>query len=387
MAYYSGTFSCGHEGRVDIIGPGKDREWKRERAFSGMCPECYRKFKEEEKAKENAKAAEESKEMSLPELTGTEKQVAWANTIRLEFANDVYERIDCGCKHLSEKGKTQEHIDDFRERKTAPIDFFIQNHTDAKFWIDTVRNMMHQESVKLAHEEYKGYIEEVENLGQTVEEAKQEETVTVEPEEKKKEGVVKLTVDKNTVRAIYPKDDDFRKVVKRKGFTWNGSSWWIEITEFTGNADDRIAELGNKLLNNGFTVQFPSEEIKEKAVSGDFAPLNDKWIKWSEKRQKLAVEWPGYNDEMYQMAKKLPDARWHGRMTVPIEYYKEVMDFADMNGFSISKKATAKIEEYKAKEAGFEKVSAVTVKDPEEVDKLKQILEKSGAIEDLIDED
>lgn len=34
MAWYYGTFACGHEGRVNIIGPHKDRKWKKERAFS-----------------------------------------------------------------------------------------------------------------------------------------------------------------------------------------------------------------------------------------------------------------------------------------------------------------------------------------------------------------
>ena len=28
MAWYNGTFSCGHEGKVNIIGKAKDREWK-----------------------------------------------------------------------------------------------------------------------------------------------------------------------------------------------------------------------------------------------------------------------------------------------------------------------------------------------------------------------
>lgn len=41
---YSGTFSCGHEGKVNIIGKAKDREWKIERAFSNRsnrkCAYC-----------------------------------------------------------------------------------------------------------------------------------------------------------------------------------------------------------------------------------------------------------------------------------------------------------------------------------------------------------
>lgn len=38
MAWYEGTFACGHEGRVNIIGPQKDRGYKKERAFSRLCP-------------------------------------------------------------------------------------------------------------------------------------------------------------------------------------------------------------------------------------------------------------------------------------------------------------------------------------------------------------
>ena len=44
MAWYYGTYSCGHEGRVNIIGPTKDRQWKADRHFGHMCPECYVKF-------------------------------------------------------------------------------------------------------------------------------------------------------------------------------------------------------------------------------------------------------------------------------------------------------------------------------------------------------
>jgi len=181
MAYYSGTFSCGHEGRVDIIGPGKDREWKRERAFSGLCPECYRKFKAEQREAANEKAAEESKEMSLPELTGTEKQVAWANTIRVEYLNKILEVINDSCSDNFEDNDKSEK-DEYRAKRIAPIDFLIQNHTDARFWIDN-RQGSYRSIELIAKEEYEKHNEEVENLGQTLEESVKEETVTVDMKE------------------------------------------------------------------------------------------------------------------------------------------------------------------------------------------------------------
>ena len=42
MAWYSGTFYCGHEGYINIIGPLKNREKMREYKFSGLCPACCR---------------------------------------------------------------------------------------------------------------------------------------------------------------------------------------------------------------------------------------------------------------------------------------------------------------------------------------------------------
>ncbi len=43
---YTITFSCGHEGTVELFGPNKDRErkleWYRKQA---VCPDCYKEQK------------------------------------------------------------------------------------------------------------------------------------------------------------------------------------------------------------------------------------------------------------------------------------------------------------------------------------------------------
>ena len=43
MAWYNGTFSCGHEGRVNIIGKMSERQWKIDKYFSGVCEECKKR--------------------------------------------------------------------------------------------------------------------------------------------------------------------------------------------------------------------------------------------------------------------------------------------------------------------------------------------------------
>ena len=94
MAWYEGTYACGHEGRVNIIGPQKDRGYKKERAFSRLCPDCWQKERDEKIKKSNVESAELSKEYGFPDLTGTEKQTAWANTIRMELYKEINDKLD-----------------------------------------------------------------------------------------------------------------------------------------------------------------------------------------------------------------------------------------------------------------------------------------------------
>ena len=72
MAKYQVTFSCGHTATVQLLGKEADRQkkiaWYEE---NGLCPKCEKK-----------RIMAEAKEMGFPELTGSEKQVAWAGAIR-----------------------------------------------------------------------------------------------------------------------------------------------------------------------------------------------------------------------------------------------------------------------------------------------------------------
>ena len=68
MAWYYGTYSCGHEGRTNIIGPTKNRQWIADRRFMDLCPDCYKVYLEQEREKANALALEKAKEMESPEL-------------------------------------------------------------------------------------------------------------------------------------------------------------------------------------------------------------------------------------------------------------------------------------------------------------------------------
>lgn len=70
MAWYSGTFYCGHEGYINIIGPLKNREKMREYKFSGLCPACCREALLQSRNEQNAAARKAAARMELPPLGG-----------------------------------------------------------------------------------------------------------------------------------------------------------------------------------------------------------------------------------------------------------------------------------------------------------------------------
>ena len=122
---YQVTFSCGHEGRVDLFGKNSEREYKLEQFARNLCPECVaaQRAKKEEEAIVAAKAS------GLPELDGSEKQVAWATRIRqnliTEFSGwqkEDYEDFE----YLN--NKTKEQVNGLFEAALAI--------TRATFWIN-----------------------------------------------------------------------------------------------------------------------------------------------------------------------------------------------------------------------------------------------------------
>lgn len=82
MSKYQITRACGHEETIQIVGPTKDRDRKVAFEESKLCYDCWKARQAEERAAEAAKAAVEAQTSGLPTLTGSEKQIAWAETIR-----------------------------------------------------------------------------------------------------------------------------------------------------------------------------------------------------------------------------------------------------------------------------------------------------------------
>lgn len=76
--------TCGHVETLRLFGPGNERERQLSYEATRACLDCYR-------AQQVAASASIVEPAGLPALVGTEKQVAWATTIRVSLLAKVDE--------------------------------------------------------------------------------------------------------------------------------------------------------------------------------------------------------------------------------------------------------------------------------------------------------
>lgn len=135
MAWNEINYSCGHSDSIQMYGPIRDRESKKEWMERGVCPDCYRRQKEDERAKASQVAAEQAKASGLPALVGSDKQIAWAETIRknalASAQNNVLSR-EAFAALPADKQESGRGV--FEVVRTARDR--LETETSAKWWID-----------------------------------------------------------------------------------------------------------------------------------------------------------------------------------------------------------------------------------------------------------
>lgn len=120
MAKYEIHHICGHTSTVQIYGKYTYRYAEIERQEKMLCPDCY--------AEAQAKAiSDQAAEYELPALTGSPKQIAWAEKIRMQFINTILD------KKLKLAG--------------SPALEIIKSVTRAAYWIDH-RNQYYMDWLK-----------------------------------------------------------------------------------------------------------------------------------------------------------------------------------------------------------------------------------------------
>lgn len=342
---------CGDSYTINLVGPHKNREWRLEN-WDWTCDRCKEKTRQEE----NAKAAEANKDAGLPVLTGTVKMVAWAETIRKQ-------KVATLDAEMASRNMTDE-IDKNRF-EVAVVN--LKNKASARWWIEyrdvRVLELLRQEyqatETPLPPEEKK-----------IADEAKTEALIeaTVRPEKPITETIAEISVKGDTIEIVFPeKREDFRQIVRfNLGFTWVENRWQRTLKPTNGAPEDRVAEAGNKLLAAGFSIRIFDENLRVRAVYGHYEPESKRWVMARTINQFagwFAILWPK-GEDFYQAAKRLHGARYDKpSIVVPPEQFAEVLDFAEMYGFSISPGANKIIET--AKEIRDKALTAKTQTKPD----------------------
>lgn len=116
MAKYTINHTCGHQVTIHFFGKYEDRERRIAYLETCECEKCRR-------SKSNAAAAAAKDARGLTDLTGSEKQVAWANSIR----EAAYKCLDT-LSQFANNEQAKQMISNWKQKMDA--------QTQAKWWID-----------------------------------------------------------------------------------------------------------------------------------------------------------------------------------------------------------------------------------------------------------
>ena len=351
-------------------------EWAKSNII--QCDDCREKEREEEKAAANAKAAEAAKELKLPELTGTEKQIAWANTIRVKVFEQYSKVTESFTKFTPEK---QNQCAEEFEKLNEVADYLFNNKLSASFWIE------HRDlNIRILIRDFEKEVSIVE------EKAELQPIVAdyaVKPENTITDAVVEVKYSNSMLTVSFPnKNDVIIKECKSAKMNWNSKDlvWERKLSEMSGTTD-RIIEIGYKLLKAGIPVAIADEEIRKKAVAGEYKEECLLWV-MNGPDDKLRASWG--DGDWYEKSKRITGAKWSSEkrnMMVPVSSFKEIRDFAECNNFKVTTLAKEKMDEYEVEIERIKKVDVSEHVEVEKPDKLKEILKSSDDIpSDLLDD-
>lgn len=126
MAQYTLTHSCGHTTTEQLYGKSDERERKIKYLKTVPCTACTRQ--------QQIHTAQTST-ADLPKLTGSEKQIAWATTIRADLLRTVAEErasfLALGKRQGASDAQLAEQMGMFDTCTTK-----LHQQTSASWWID-----------------------------------------------------------------------------------------------------------------------------------------------------------------------------------------------------------------------------------------------------------
>lgn len=309
-------------------------------------------------------------------LSGSPKQVEWANRIRSKITKNLI-------MYYAFNSKKGMYFIEMDEDVIKKAERFILSKNKASFWIE------HREKDYFQFQrliESTLYFEEPKEKS-VIDEAKFESTIY--PNDQKTKVVAEIVFDEenNEIKIKSEKDSIVIKTVKSLHYDWSGKVWYRKTVPYKRDVADRIAEVGNKLLLAGVPIIIWDEAIRQKAIDGIFEKECFRWI--IKDKDMISIVWEFRSDELYRKAKRLPHAKWeNGGMDVPARYYAEIRDFAKINEFQITSPAEKLLSEAEEEEKTHKKTSIKEANMKiEQNTELEDILNSSREVlEDLKDD-
>jgi hypothetical protein len=125
MAWHTIIHNCGHVAEHDLRGSYAERQGRERTLGRADCWDCR-------KAAQSAAARVVAEQVALPALAGSDKQTAWAESLRL-VALDELARHKARVERLVRvKGLPADLVDAFDVR----VDALVRRQVDARWWID-----------------------------------------------------------------------------------------------------------------------------------------------------------------------------------------------------------------------------------------------------------
>ncbi len=126
------TRSCGHQEWVRSSALLRERDSVIARESRKLCAECYAAQRQQEAAERAAQAQQAAQAQSLPQLTGSDKQVAWASDIRQQMLAAIAD--------LRKQAQAAVENPERDPHRTAPVVLAVIDEmlrtAEARWWID-----------------------------------------------------------------------------------------------------------------------------------------------------------------------------------------------------------------------------------------------------------
>lgn len=373
MTTYTGICRCGHEGTIRIRRGQEDFKTQEEveKAFSEtLCKKCRYELKKRQEAECNEYIKDNFKALELPVLEGTEKQIAWASTIRQEMLI-IWEKhlIEDFIRPASLLSDIKTYGPAFDEKgnghKVADmLDKIIKNSTDiekkrlvADLFVSVLKTIR-KASIYIDIETgstrvsirgllYKAFIE------LNINDNKEPKEVIISPENAIDERIVNIYSKDNTIYCESYADMDVKSICKANHYIWSPHSvaWYRNINaRVSGTIDDRKIELANKILKAGYIIRIDNPTLKEKIINGEYTAEHRRWIGECEGKLIVVFDFKDH-PEINKAFNVIKGCVWERNikcLQLPAEMYLQVQDLAEIYDFKYNDKALELIERVKS---------------------------------------